>query len=127
MGEGEGEGEGEISMVAKLTLPSTSLNVGVKPVTVTVTDAVGATVTQTYNLEVLADTTAPVIELLRSTNIADIGETISFQVGVLGKFDPSLLENDSYRVRLSAFDRGGHISSIEDEINVAGELKLGAW
>jgi RHS repeat-associated protein len=207
-------------------------------------------VTQTYNLEVLADTTAPVIELLRSTNIADIGETISFQVNatdnvgikskqllvnnqavaldsngvgiyqvtslgvvtataiatdvngnssnanttvnvidptdveaptvkldlssitngiitgrtdikgtvtdnnldyyalevarlgtddfkevfrgtgvvtssVLGKFDPSLLENDSYRVRLSAFDKGGQISSIEDEINVAGDLKLG--
>jgi YD repeat-containing protein len=239
-----------IDKYGRITWNPTSTNVGVKPVTVTVTDAVGATVTQTYNLEVLADTTAPVIELLRSTNIADIGETISFQVNatdnvgikskqllvnnqaialdsngvgiyqvtslgvvtataiatdvngnssnanttvnvidptdveaptvkldlssitngiitgrtdikgtvtdtnldyytlevarlgtddfkevfrgtgtvtnsVLGKFDPSLLENDSYRVRLSAFDKGGHISSIEDEINVAGELKLG--
>ena len=45
--------------------------------------------------------------------------------GVLGKFDPSLLENDSYTVRLTAFDANGNASSIEDTINVSGDLKLG--
>jgi RHS repeat-associated protein len=70
-----------------------------------------------YTLEVARLGTDDFKEVFRGTGVVTNG--------VLGKFDPSLLENDSYRVRLSAFDQGGHISSIEDEINVAGELKLG--
>ncbi|MEH2058174.1 MAG: putative Ig domain-containing protein [Nostoc sp.] len=45
--------------------------------------------------------------------------------GVLGKFDPSLLENDSYTLRLEAHDQGGNVSFVEDTVNVSGELKLG--
>ncbi|MCC5670827.1 DUF6531 domain-containing protein [Nostoc sp. CHAB 5784] len=45
--------------------------------------------------------------------------------GVLGRFDPSLLENDSYTLRLEAHDKGGNISFVEDTVNVSGELKLG--
>ncbi len=45
--------------------------------------------------------------------------------GVLGKFDPSLLENDTYTLRLTAVDRIGNISIVEDTISVAGDLKLG--
>jgi RHS repeat-associated protein len=45
--------------------------------------------------------------------------------GVLGKFDPSLLQNDSYRVRLSVYDTGGNGSFAEEVVDVAGELKLG--
>jgi RHS repeat-associated protein len=239
-----------IDKLGRITWKPTTTNIGIQPVTVTVTDTNGAVVTQTYNLEVLADNTAPTINLLRGTNIADIGETISFQVnatdnvgikskqllinnqavtldsngvgtyqvttagiitataivtdlngnistantttnvldttdieapnikldlsgivdgiitgrtdikgtvtdtnldyytlevarfgtnnwqevfrgttsvsnGVLGKFDPSLLENDTYRVRLTAYDTGGRGSQIEDEIEVTGDLKLG--
>ncbi|OUL33998.1 putative Ig domain-containing protein [Nostoc sp. 106C] len=45
--------------------------------------------------------------------------------GVLGKFDPSLLQNDSYILRLEVADNGGHISYAEEVVDVAGELKLG--
>jgi large repetitive protein len=45
--------------------------------------------------------------------------------GTLGKFDPSLLENDTYTVRLTAVDTNGRSSSIEEEIEVTGDLKLG--
>ena len=45
--------------------------------------------------------------------------------GVLGKFDPSLLQNDSYRVRLSVYDTGGNGTFAEETVDVAGELKLG--
>jgi large repetitive protein len=239
-----------IDKLGRITWKPNSPNIGIKPVTVTVADTNGATATQTYNLEVLADNTAPVINLVRGTNIADIGETISFQVqatdnvgikskqllinnqaialdsngvgtykvttagivtataivtdingntstantttniidptdieaptvkldlsgitsgiitgrtdikgtvtdtnldyytlevarfgtdnwqevfrgttsitnGTLGKFDPSLLENDTYRVRLTAYDTSGRGSQIEDELEVTGDLKLG--
>ncbi|WP_414574058.1 RHS repeat-associated core domain-containing protein [Nostoc sp. CCY 9925] len=45
--------------------------------------------------------------------------------GVLGKFDPSLLQNDSYILRLEVADNGGHISYVDEVIDVAGDLKLG--
>jgi hypothetical protein len=45
--------------------------------------------------------------------------------GVLGKFDPSGLANDSYVLRLEATDAGGNVSFIDTTVNVAGDLKLG--
>jgi hypothetical protein len=45
--------------------------------------------------------------------------------GVLGKFDPSTLANDSYILRLTATDAGGHVSTLDRMISVAGALKLG--
>ena len=45
--------------------------------------------------------------------------------GSLGKFDPTGLENDTYTLRLTAVDTSGHISTLDSEINVAGDLKLG--
>ncbi|WP_292825904.1 DUF6531 domain-containing protein [Nostoc sp. JL33] len=56
-------------------------------------------------------------EIFRGTNTVNDG--------VLGKFDPSLLENDSYTLRLEAHDKGGNVSFVEDTVNVSGELKLG--
>jgi large repetitive protein len=64
----------------RLTWKPNSSQLGNHQLNLTVTDVIGTTATQTYNLEILADNTAPVINLIRSTNIADIGETISFQV-----------------------------------------------
>ncbi|MEC4811704.1 MAG: putative Ig domain-containing protein [Scytonema sp. PMC 1069.18] len=45
--------------------------------------------------------------------------------GVLGKFDPSLLQNDSYILRLEVADNDGNISYSESVVDVAGDLKLG--
>ena len=45
--------------------------------------------------------------------------------GVLGKFDPTGLVNDSYILRLEATDIGGNTSYIDTTVNVAGDLKIG--
>jgi RHS repeat-associated protein len=45
--------------------------------------------------------------------------------GVLGRFDPSMLANDSYILRLTAVDAGLHAAITERTISVAGDLKLG--
>jgi len=45
--------------------------------------------------------------------------------GVLGKFDPSVLQNGSYVVKLTAIDKNGLINEVEDTIDVTGDLKLG--
>lgn len=45
--------------------------------------------------------------------------------GVLGTFDPSLLENDAYTLRLTAIDAGGNVVTQDEVVTVAGELKLG--
>jgi large repetitive protein len=55
--------------------------------------------------------------------VAEGTQTVSDSV--LGKFDPSLLENDTYTLRLTAIDAGGNISVIENTLDVVGELKLG--
>jgi large repetitive protein len=69
-----------IDKLGRITWKPTTTQIGVQPVTVTVTDVSGAAVAQTHNLQVLADNTAPVINLVSGTNIANIGETISFFV-----------------------------------------------
>jgi RHS repeat-associated protein len=51
--------------------------------------------------------------------------TSSVTDGVLGKFDPSMLQNDSYVIRLTAQNTGGLISTVDRVVNVAGDLKLG--
>ena len=45
--------------------------------------------------------------------------------GKLGSFDPSVLQNDSYVLRLTATDSGGNSSSDEVVVDVTGDLKLG--
>jgi hypothetical protein len=47
----------------------------------------------------------------QTNTIADIPEfDCAIANGVLGKFDPSLLQNDSYILRLEVADNGGNIS-----------------
>jgi RHS repeat-associated protein len=46
---------------------------------------------------------------------------------VLAQLDPTILANGSYVVRLTATDSGGHFTSDEVTVNVAGNLKLGAF
>ncbi|MEH2294032.1 RHS repeat-associated core domain-containing protein [Nostoc sp.] len=57
--------------------------------------------------------------------IAFVDNPTAIANGVLGKFDPSLLQNDSYILRLEVADNGGHISYADEVVDVAGELKLG--
>ncbi|WP_228055720.1 putative Ig domain-containing protein [Lusitaniella coriacea] len=45
--------------------------------------------------------------------------------GVLGTFDPTLLPNDTYTLRLTATDSTGASSFVEEQVDVTGELKLG--
>ncbi|MEJ1929429.1 putative Ig domain-containing protein [Nostoc sp. NIES-2111] len=51
--------------------------------------------------------------------------TTTVNNNVLGKFDPSLLQNDSYILRLTVYDQGNNASTVEDIVDVGGELKLG--
>ncbi len=45
--------------------------------------------------------------------------------GTLGLLDPTSLANGTYTLRLTAQDDGGHISSVEVIVDIAGDLKLG--
>jgi hypothetical protein len=45
--------------------------------------------------------------------------------GVLGQFDPTLLQNDTYTLRLTAEDGAGNVSSVTETVSVEGNLKLG--
>jgi len=70
-----------------------------------------------YSLSVVPLFGGSSIEIARGTN--------SVTNGFLGTFDPSTLQNDSYILKLSATDLGGLSSTVEAQVNVAGELKLG--
>ncbi|MCF7963697.1 MAG: hypothetical protein K9M08_23400 [Pirellula sp.] len=52
--------------------------------------------------------------------------TISSTNAKLGVFDPTLLENDQYEVRLTAKDINGLTASDSIELNVLGHAKIGA-
>jgi large repetitive protein len=236
-----------IDALGRVSWKPNTANVGIHPVTVEVKDTLGAISTQVFSLEVVADNVAPTINLIKGTNIANIGDTVSFQVeaidnvgissrqllvndqaiildpngvgtytvtavgvvnvraivtdvngnvsnssttvnvidptdveapivsvqfptdnitgiidivgsindpnldyyvlevalvgtedykevfrgtnavtnGVLGKFDPTSLVNDTYTLRLTAFDTTGRGTAIDQEVAVTGELKLG--
>ncbi len=45
--------------------------------------------------------------------------------GVLGKFDPTLLINDQYTLRLTVFDRGGNTQQASVNVQVARDMKVG--
>ncbi|WP_017327146.1 putative Ig domain-containing protein [Synechococcus sp. PCC 7336] len=70
-----------------------------------------------YTLSVAPVGTDEFVEVFRGeSNIAD---------GDLGDFDPTLLQNDAYTLRLEAVDETGNVNAIEQTVNVAGGLKLG--
>ncbi len=70
-----------------------------------------------YELEVAVFGSTDFTEISRGTT-AVVG-------GVLGTFDPTMLQNDTYILRLTAVDTGGNSSSVEQIIHVEGNLKLG--
>ncbi len=70
-----------------------------------------------YVLDVASVGSDAFVEIVRGTE--------SVTDGVLGQFDPSLLDNNAYTLRLTARDAIGNVISTETTVNVAGELKLG--
>ena len=45
--------------------------------------------------------------------------------GVLGRFDPTLLINDQYTIRLTVFDQGRNRTTAETTVIVDGNMKIG--
>jgi RHS repeat-associated protein len=87
--------------------------------------SIRATITDDGQLDYYRLLVAPVDggefkELWRNDNPNTINNGL-----LVEKFDPSLLQNDSYVVRLEVADNGGKISYSEQTVDVAGELKLG--
>ncbi|MCA9192062.1 MAG: hypothetical protein KDB03_09875 [Planctomycetales bacterium] len=70
-----------------------------------------------WSLEVAAFDSGNFKQIARGTNQVSNGK--------LATFDPTLLQNDSYILRLTALNAGGLSSSIETIVNVSGNLKLG--
>ena len=60
-----------------------------------------------------------------STSPSSLAAQRTVTNGVLGQFDPTMLSNDSYVLRLTAVDAGGHTSIDEHVVNVFSNLKLG--
>ena len=66
------------------------------------------------------------VALLGNTTFTEIARgTTAVVNGVLGRFDPTLLSNDTYALRLTATDTGGNTATMEQIVHVAGDLKLG--
>ncbi|MCV3217133.1 putative Ig domain-containing protein [Plectonema radiosum NIES-515] len=87
--------------------------------------SIRATITDDGSLDYYRLLVAPVNggefkELWRNDNPTAINNGL-----LVEKFDPSLLQNDSYIVRLEVADNGGKISYFEQVVDVAGDLKLG--
>ncbi len=70
----------KLDVLGRLRWTPTASQIGSHTLTLTVTDDAGATTSQSFNLSVTADTTAPQIRLIGSTNLAEKGETVWFQV-----------------------------------------------
>ncbi len=100
--------------VLELTSPSDDA-------TITAPTEVRGTVTDTdllfYTLSVAPVGSDQFTEFARGTS--------SVSDGVLGTLDPTLLLNDSYVLRLEATDAGGHIATLDQQVNVSDNLKLG--
>ena len=54
-----------------------------KPVQIAVIDTFGKTVTVSYNLSVVADTSAPKVNLIASNNTANLGDSVTFTVNAV--------------------------------------------
>ncbi|MEL6166343.1 MAG: hypothetical protein AAFR37_22235, partial [Cyanobacteria bacterium J06628_3] len=64
-------------------------------------------------------------ELWSLDNPSNIDNQFLDEIDSKLKFDPSLLQNDSYILRLEATDSNNNTSFVDQVVDVAGELKLG--
>jgi RHS repeat-associated protein len=88
---------------------------------ITAPTEVRGTVTDTdllfYTLSVAPLGSAHFTEFARGTS--------SVSDGVLGTLDPTMLLNDSYVLRLEATDAAGNVATLDQQVNVRDNLKLG--
>ena len=84
----------------------------------TVGDGAGAANPVSYTLTVSPINGGPSTTINSSTSAAIAG-------GDLGMFDPTLLADGAYVLRLTATNLGGHVATDERIVNVSGHLKLG--
>ncbi|OKH29693.1 hypothetical protein NIES2119_32050 [[Phormidium ambiguum] IAM M-71] len=73
------------------------------------------------NLEFYTLSVAPI----EGGEFVKIVESNATAEGILGELDPSVLANGTYILRLEALDDDGNTSIVEEEVDIAGELKLG--
>ncbi|MBM3303048.1 MAG: RHS repeat protein, partial [Deltaproteobacteria bacterium] len=105
------------------TPPTVLINTPAEDATVTfLTDIIGTADDANFLRYVLqiAPVDSPQFVTFASGTVPVIG-------GVLGQFDPTLLENGIYRIRLVAEDVNGQISVDERVYRVAGEAKPGVF
>jgi YD repeat-containing protein len=102
------------------------------PPTVAITSpADGDTITQPVDVtgtaasDHLVSYTLAVAPLGSSSFTQIASGTTSVTSGVLGKFDPTGLANGSYTLQLQATDTGANVSTVDETVNVTGNLKLG--
>ena len=93
------------------------------------TDIIG-TVEDDYGVDYYVLAYAPVTDVNPSTLHSDSWVEFYRQDGgvnddVLGNFDPTLLRNDEYVIRLTAWDVNGNSASTGLGLSVTGNLKLG--
>lgn len=67
----------------RISWQPTIANIGNHPVEVRVTDTFGESVTVAYNLSVIADTTAPKVNLIASNNTVNLGDSVTFTVNAV--------------------------------------------
>ncbi|MEG5045908.1 putative Ig domain-containing protein [Microcoleus sp. B4-C1] len=67
----------------RISWKPTAANIGNHPVSVKVTDTFGESVTVSYNLSVVADTSAPKVNLIASNNTANLGDSVIFTVNAV--------------------------------------------
>ncbi|MBL3616339.1 MAG: putative Ig domain-containing protein [gamma proteobacterium endosymbiont of Lamellibrachia anaximandri] len=101
------------------------------PVAEITVPAAGSTVTEPVDI---VGTATDANFLKYTIGIAPTGETDFTEIanstsqvtdGVLGQFDPTVLINDLYTIRLTVFDQGGNVSIHESTIQVDENLKVG--
>ncbi|MEO8305631.1 MAG: RHS repeat-associated core domain-containing protein [Betaproteobacteria bacterium] len=109
-------GTDSVSPVAVITSPVDGADAfGPTPIVGTATDANLARFELAY-------------ALAGETNWTMIAEgTTSVTNATLGTFDPTLLVNDLYTLRLLVFDRGGNVSEATNTVQVRGDRKVGLF
>lgn len=68
------------------------------------------------------------MDTLQSDQFVELARSaVEVKNGKLGAFDPTLLQNDSYLIKLSAWDLNGNGYQAARILNVSGNLKLGEF
>jgi YD repeat-containing protein len=97
---------------------------------VTAPTRIKATINDTEGLKSYRLLVAPIDggefrELWRNDSPTNLNNQYLDAVNSKFKFDPSLLQNDSYILRLEATDSNNNTGFVEQTVEVAGDLKLG--